>query len=215
MKTILPWLLVVIAAGGAVFLYNGNQTKTAELARLQAQVQELEPLHAEVEELKKNQVAPEELARLNEAKDEVLRLRNQVRLLTSEKTQLNQQAQAAQNAAQRAQADAQAAQAKVEEVATKMATERTAAIIAARQAAADPAVINVCLNQLRQLHAAKQQWAADHQKPATATPTDQDLVAYFGGQALPTCPGGGKYAFGNLTVLPGCSTPGHVLPPPQ
>lgn len=203
MKTFLPWLLAVIAAGGAVMFYNANQAKTVELTKLQSQVQELESTRGELEELKKNQVPPEELTRLREARDELLRLRNQVRQLTADKSQLSQQAQASQTAAERAQAQAQAATA-----------ERQAAVLAAKQAAASPAVANACINQLRIIDSAKQQWALENNKPANAVPTEAEIAAYLKGK-MPVCPGGGKYTLGEVDVVPTCSLPGHALPVTQ
>lgn len=199
MKAIIPWLLVVLSAGGAVFFYNGNQTKTAEVATLQAQLQELDALRTEVEELKKNQVAPDELARLKESKDELLRLRNQVRQLSADKSQLSQQAQAAKSAAEQAQAQAQAL------------TQAQSQALAKVQEQASVAVATACHNQLRQLDSAKQQWALEQQKPAAAIPTDKELAPYLAGQVVPVCPGGGKYTLGNLATLPTCSVAGHVL----
>lgn len=202
MKTILPWLLVAVAAGGAVFFYNGNQAKSVEVARLQAQVQEVEALRTEIEELKKNQVPAEELARLKESKGEVLRLRNQVRQLTSDKAQLGQQAQAAQVAAAQAQAQAQAQ------------VEAQHLVLAKVQEEAAAATVQRCQNQIRQLQAAKQQWALEHQKTAEVTPTDKDIAPYLPGELIPGCPGGGKYTLGPVASFPACSVPGHVLPPP-
>lgn len=202
MKTIIPWLLMVIAAAGAVFFYTGNQSKTAELAKLQAQVQELEALRTEVEELKKNQISPEELARLKDGRDELLRLRNQVRQLTTEKSQLSQQAQAAKSAAEQAQAQNQAL------------TQAQNQAIAKVQEQANAVALNTCLNHLRQIDGAKHQWALEQNKPANATPAESEVAAYLPGQALPACPNGGKYTVGSVSGIPACSTPGHVLPPP-
>jgi hypothetical protein len=200
MKTFLPWLLAVIAAGGAVFFYNGNQTKSAELAKLQTRVQELETVFAENEELKKNQIAPEELARLKESKDELLRLRNQVRQLTTEKTQLGQQAQAAKTAADQAQAQAQAL------------VQSQTQVLARAQEQAQTLTANACISNLRQIEAAKHQWALEQQKPVGSTATEKDLAAYFAGQVLPICPGGGKYTLGNVGAGPTCSVANHAVP---
>jgi hypothetical protein len=202
MKTILPWLLFLLAAAGAFALYNGNQTKTAELQKLQIQAQEAETLRTEIAELKKNQVAPEELARLKEGRDELLRLRNQVRQLTADKSQLSQQAQAAQSAAAQAQAQAQTlAQAQNQ-------------VIAQAQEQVQVAAANTCINQLRQLDGSKQQWALEHQKTAQMTPAENDLLPYLPNQALPVCPGGGKYTLGSVAAPVTCSVTNHVLPPP-
>ena len=202
MKTILPWLLVAVTAGGAVFFYNGNQTRSAEVARLQAQVQEVETLRTEIEELKKSQVPAEELARIKESKEELLRLRNQVRQLTADKAQLGQQVQAAQVVAAQAQAQAQA-QAEAQNL-----------VLAKAQEVAVATAVQRCQNQIRQLQAAKLQWALDHQKTAEVTPTEKDIAPYLPGELMPGCPSGGKYTLGQVASVPACSVTGHVLPPP-
>jgi hypothetical protein len=196
----LPWLLAVIAAGGAVFFYQGNQTKTAELAKRQAQVQELEGVGEEYEALKKTQIAPEEIARLRESAEELLRLRNEVRQLRADKTQLSQQAAAAKTAADQAQTRAQ------------NLVQSQSQVLAQAQEQAQTLAANACISHLRQLDQAKQQWALEHQKPAGSMPTEKDLAAYFEGEVLPTCPGGGKYTLGTLGMAPTCSLANHLLP---
>gem|GEM_PF-864278 len=203
MKTVLPWLLFLASAVAAGFFYNANRTKATELEQLRTQVRELESLPAEIEQLKQNQVAPEELARLKSGQEELLRLRNQVRQLTAEKTQLTQQAQAAQSQARQAQAQVQQAQAQVQEA--------QAQAVAQAQQQSQAATAPTCIAQLRQLAEAKIQWAVENQRPANSTPTQADLAAYFPNNAIPPCPGGGQYTLGNVSALPTCSVADHVL----
>ncbi len=53
------------------------------------------------------------------------------------------------------------------------------------------------MNNLRQLDLAKQQWAVDHQKPAGATPTVNDLKPYLGRGEIPSV-AGEKYVLGEV-----------------
>ncbi|MGD1086456.1 MAG: hypothetical protein ABSA47_17100 [Verrucomicrobiota bacterium] len=65
------------------------------------------------------------------------------------------------------------------------------------------------------LDSAKQQWALEHKKTATDTPTWEDLRPYLGhGPAgdLPQCPAGGEYKINAVGVKPTCSVAEHVLP---
>jgi competence protein ComGC len=71
---------------------------------------------------------------------------------------------------------------------------------------------NACINNLRQIDAAKNQWAMDHQKQATDTPTQSDLLPYLKSHQWPQCPAGGTYTIGEDSVLPTCSVTNHVLP---
>jgi hypothetical protein len=73
---------------------------------------------------------------------------------------------------------------------------------------------SACINNLRLIDGAKQQWALDNQKSSNAIPTWNDLVSYLGrgpNAALPTCPNGGVYTISSLSKPPTCSIPEHVL----
>jgi prepilin-type N-terminal cleavage/methylation domain-containing protein len=75
---------------------------------------------------------------------------------------------------------------------------------------------NACINNLRQIDGAKQQWALETNQSGTASPNSALLQPYLGrgtaGQ-WPTCPGSGTYTIGDITVQPTCSL-GAVGPPP-
>ena len=69
---------------------------------------------------------------------------------------------------------------------------------------------NACINNLRQIDAAKQQWALENGKKSTDTPTKEDLMPYL--RSWPKCPAGGSYTIGTVGETPTCSIPKHVLP---
>jgi hypothetical protein len=69
---------------------------------------------------------------------------------------------------------------------------------------------NACINNLRQIDAAKQQWAIENKKQSTDTSTMEDLQRYLG--KVPVCPEGGTYTIGSVGEKPTCSQAGHVLP---
>ena len=50
---------------------------------------------------------------------------------------------------------------------------------------------NACINNLRQIDAAKQQWALEKGKQSTDMPTMEDLKPYL--RSIPHCPAGGTY----------------------
>jgi hypothetical protein len=74
------------------------------------------------------------------------------------------------------------------------------------------AQLNACINNLRQIDAAKQQWALENDKTAYAVPSAQDLLPYLSNLVFPVCPSGGTYTINAVGVPPTCSVPGHVLP---
>jgi hypothetical protein len=71
---------------------------------------------------------------------------------------------------------------------------------------------NACINNLRQLDGAKQQWALENKMTEEAVPTFADIYDYFkGANSLFQCPAGGVYTLGPVSEKPTCSVPGHVL----
>ncbi len=70
--------------------------------------------------------------------------------------------------------------------------------------------MNACVNNMRQIDGAKQQWALVNKKTTNDIPTWSDLAPYLSrnGTNLPVCPGGGVYTLGRLGEPPKCSV-GH------
>jgi len=70
---------------------------------------------------------------------------------------------------------------------------------------------NTCINNLRQIDGAKQQWALENKKTDTDVPTANDLKPYLGKNNLPICPAGGTYSINPVSQPTECSIPGHKL----
>jgi hypothetical protein len=82
--------------------------------------------------------------------------------------------------------------------------------------ARDTAQKNACINNLRIIDTAKQQWALENSKTADAVPTPHDLDKYIpGGFAHLHCQRDGEYVIGKVSEEPTCSIPGHALPDDQ
>ena len=77
--------------------------------------------------------------------------------------------------------------------------------------ARDTAMQNACINNLRQIDAAKQQWALQNSKSAGDVPTEADLKPFLKDGVFPVCPSGGTYTIGAVSNSPTCSIPGHQL----
>lgn len=80
---------------------------------------------------------------------------------------------------------------------------------------------NACINNLRQIDGAKQQWALETSSAANATPTAAQIAPYLGRGAGATidvdikCPAAGTYTagLGDVATAPACSLGApHVLP---
>ncbi len=77
--------------------------------------------------------------------------------------------------------------------------------------ARETAQTNACINNLRVIDSAKQQWALEQGKPSTETPVSSDITPYLGrsGSVMPHCPlsdssGSPAYGIGVLTDPPTC-----------
>lgn len=80
------------------------------------------------------------------------------------------------------------------------------------------AVKNACINNLRMIEGAKEQWALENKKERSAMPKAEEIFgtkerpgAYM--KYPPECPAGGKYVIGALGTEPICSlsAKGHRL----
>jgi DNA repair exonuclease SbcCD ATPase subunit len=210
-QTILPWICVLGLSAGAAALYVSGQKKETELTQLRQENQDAQGMRTQLEEVNgRIKAQEEELAGLRKDKEDLLRLRNEVRQLQQAKQQLTQQAATAQADAEQARARAaQAAQAGAQQLQAERQQADAAQIEASRKTQRD---ILICITNLRQLDAAKQQWALEHNKTADATPTAQDILPYLKDNTLPACPAGGTYTLNAVGQVPTCSFPVHVLP---
>jgi prepilin-type N-terminal cleavage/methylation domain-containing protein len=67
---------------------------------------------------------------------------------------------------------------------------------------------NACINNLRIVDAAKQQWGLETGQVVSATPVSSNIVVYMGrsGTAMPLCPlGTSAYSINALSVIPQCA----------
>ena len=210
-KAILPWCVALVLAVGLVVLYRGTKSKEKELAALRQANQELSSARAENDELKKIQLQVQELTRLRKENEELHRLRNEIHELREEKRQVSKTGQAAQSSGAPAKTDTTAqAQAQLQQLLAE--NQRLRAENQQFQQVQANVQVNACLNNLRQIDSAKQQWALENKKPVSAPVSAQDIQPYLPNNALPVCPLGGLYALHTVGLLPTCSIPGHVLP---
>jgi len=195
MKKLLPWICALALAIGVGALALSNKTKDAELAVLREQSQQADALRNELEEARTQaRLQTEQIAGLRKDTDELLRLRNQIRQLQDDRTQLARQAQTAKAEVDRVNAQAE-----------QRAREQ------AQQAQNRDAQRDVCVNQMRQLEVAKQQWALERGRTPDSQPSPQELTTYLPNRQMPVCPAGGQYTFGTVSNPVACSAPGHVL----
>lgn len=71
--------------------------------------------------------------------------------------------------------------------------------------------MNGCINNLRQLDGAVQQWAVEQKKLSSEKVTFNDITPYL--RQTPSCPLNGKYTVGPTAAnVPTCTIAGHALP---
>ena len=72
---------------------------------------------------------------------------------------------------------------------------------------------NSCINNLRQIDGAKEQWALENKKTEGAACADTDVAPYLKGSAMPSEPAGGSYTVNVIGTAPACSqaSNGHTL----
>ncbi len=219
MKVVLPWIFVMVLLAGLGWAYSTSQRKEAELVVLRGNTQQLDQARADLEQAKTSgaQAASDELTRLRKEHDELLRLRNEVRQLRTDKQQLSTQVQTAQAQAQSAQEQAQQLRSSATQpaipapmdAAARAAFERRYGLVSTN---AEQIQFNACINNLRVIDGAKQQWALENKKAPGALMTAADLAPYLRSNALPACPAGGIYTLNPVNAAPICSIPGHAIP---
>jgi prepilin-type N-terminal cleavage/methylation domain-containing protein len=70
---------------------------------------------------------------------------------------------------------------------------------------------NACINNLRQIDGAKEQWALEAKQAEGATVDSTAVDEYIKG-GTPDCPASGTYTYGNVGTAPTCDVTDHVLP---
>jgi type II secretory pathway pseudopilin PulG len=73
---------------------------------------------------------------------------------------------------------------------------------------------NACVNNLRQIDGAKEQWALENRKSEGSAITQSEVDTFIKGNATPLCPANGVYTYGNIGQNPLCNVTGHTLSTP-
>ena len=211
LKNWVLWLCVAALLATEVFLFLAKSQKAAVIVQLHESQQKVTQLQSDLDQLKSSSVATlsTENARLR-AENQGLsqkfsQLQNENNQLRSSRQQLTKQLEAAS-------ADAQQQQEQSQTENQQAAAPAQPAEQPARPQSAEAAQRNICINNLRQIDAAKQQWALENSKTDDAIPTALELLPFLQDNQFPMCPSGGTYTINAVAVPPACSVPGHALP---
>ena len=198
------WVCLALMLVAEIFLFRANHERDAALTDGRDAQNQLRQAQTELEELKSSN------AGLQAAENS--RLRKQNEILTNKLATLQRQVDQIRAENQQAAQNLNTAR-----TALQLQQDHLQQLAADKQrlAAAGAAVINqnTCLNNLRQIDAAKQQWALEKNKTDEAVPGARDLLPYLKNGVFPSCPGEGQYSINAVGLLPTCSIPSHVLPP--
>jgi septal ring factor EnvC (AmiA/AmiB activator) len=214
LKNWVLWLCVVALLATEVFLFLAKSQKDAAIVQLHESQQKVAQLQSDLDQLKNSSVTTlsTENARLRAENQGLSQKFSQLQAennrLREQSQKLAQQLEAAHSAAQQQQQQLQ--QMQTDNQQAQQANPPPEPSVESPAAAVIQ--LNTCINNLRQIDAAKQQWALENDKTADAIPPAQDLLPYFRGGVFPVCPSGGGYTINAVGVPPTCSIPGHVLP---
>jgi myosin heavy subunit len=211
LKNPILWLCIVVILVGEFFLFSANRMKDAALVRAREAELQVTNLQSQLDQLKNSSVATlnAENARLRKENQGLSQknsqLQNENSQLRGTNQQLTLQLQTTRDTVRQQQEQLQEMQMESQPVSPAPEPSTEPSLSALTQ-------LNACVNNLRQIDMAKQQWALENKKTADAVPTAQDLLPYFSDRVFPVCPSGGIYTINAVGELPTCSIPGHALP---
>ncbi len=196
LKDLFLGLCIAALLVSELFLFVANQQKHDALSKMDAAQHDADQAKAQLSQLQAtaNSEAMDNM-RLNAENKSLTRklsdLQKQNSTLNDASQQLSQQLTSAQLAAQQQQDQLQQIQYQNEQ--TQANNERDA-----------------CMNNLRQIDAAKNEWALENGKPTGSVPTEQDILPFITGGVFPVCPSGGVYTIGAIGTPPSCSVHGPL-----
>jgi len=206
--------IVAVAALAAVVVVQQQTIKALrqENEALKQQVAQIAPLQEQLAQASQSAAnsGGDAAARDAQLRD-LVRLRGEVSLLRTKTNELAKARQEIQALNERVASESEARKSAVAETEQRKAATAMASLAETQKTQR----ANACINNLRIIDSAKQQWALEFKKQATDTPTMDDLRPYIGrgpNGEVPACPDGGAYTIGAVGEKPACSSAGHVLP---
>ncbi len=204
LKRWFAWLCLALMLVAEILLFHATREKDAALTEArEAQIQ-MGQMQKDLDELKNSNAGLQaaEIAKLHKQNDiitnRLAKAQATISQLETELAQTTRQLTTARTALQLQQDHLQQLQAE-----NRLVTDAGLAIIHR----------NACINNLRQIDGAKQQWALEKNKRNDAEPTARDLLPYLKDGTFPVCPEGGTYFINSVDGVPTCTIAGHALTP--
>ena len=204
LKRWFAWLCLALMLVAEALLFHAIREKeAAQTEAREAQIQ-MRQMQQDLDELKNSNAGLQaaEIAKLHKQNDiitnRLAKAQATINQLETELAQTTRQLTTARTALQLQQHHLQQLQAE-----NRLVTDAGLAIIHR----------NACINNLRQIDGAKQQWALEKNKASDVVPTARDLLPYLKDGNFPVCPEGGTYFINSVEALPACTIAGHALTP--
>ncbi|HEY3761285.1 MAG TPA: hypothetical protein VGN23_06015 [Verrucomicrobiae bacterium] len=195
-KDLVLGLCIAALLVSELFLFSANQQKHDAQSKMDAAQHDAAATQAKLQQVQSaSDSQAMENMRLNAENKSLTRklsdLQRQNTTLNDASQQLSQQLTSVQQAAVQQQQQIQQMQYDTQQ--TQVTNEQTS-----------------CMNNLRQIEAAKNEWALETGKAAGAVPTENDLLPYLTGGIFPVCPSGGVYTIGAIGSSASCSIHGSL-----
>jgi septal ring factor EnvC (AmiA/AmiB activator) len=201
------WLCLALLVAGEVLLFKANQQRDAALVGQREARHDADQARKDLEQFKASVAA-------QGSESDRLRKENQnlSQIITQLKAETNRLQQASQKLTQQLAALGETAQQQQAQLQQWDAASRQARAVVRETQSQAAIERNACIANLKQIDAAKLQWALENNKTDDAIPTAQELLPYFKDGVFPVCPSGGAYTINAVALAPTCSIPGHALP---
>ena len=202
------WLCLAVIVVGEVMLFKANQQRDAAIVARDTAQHDADKARKDLNQFQVSAAAAQgaEGDRLRRENQNMTQAVTQLKSETNRLQQANRQL-AKQLATLTDTAQQQADLLKKWEVASKQASDAVQQTLSRAEIER-----STCIASLKQIDAAKLQWALQNNKAEDAIPTRQDLMPYFKDGVFPVCPSGGVYTINAVALAPTCSIPGHALP---
>jgi len=204
LKRWFAWLCLALMLVAEILLFHAIREKEAAQTDLRAAQFQMHQMQKDLDDLKNSNTGLQasEILRLRKQNEiytnRLAKAQSAIDQLVAELDQTGQQLATARTALQLQQDHLQQLQTE-----NRLVTDAGLAIIHR----------NTCINNLRQIDGAKQQWALEKNKAGDAVPTVKNLLPYLKGGVFPACPDGGTYFINSVDAVPTCSVAGHALTP--
>lgn len=205
----LSWVLVVVFLASTAFFFTTAKRHETELAKLRQEKMESSQAQSISQQPAQVESQTDDSSLSSKEREELVRLRNEVGQLRRDKQLLTGQVQQVERKIEQLSQTQQAQQQREREL--QQLQNQNQQLAQQNQEQQTNQDRNECINNLRQIDGAIQQWALENSQAANSPVTLDQLAPYFKNSTAPVCPSGGVYSVTTVSAEPSCSIPGHTL----